>query len=57
MIVKIVGRDRKDKSLGFTVTFDNIVEATRYLRTLLIDSIAESLIRGYEIVITIEDLR
>jgi len=68
MIVKVVGRDGEDKNIKFIKTFDDITKATNYIRRVLIyigllscskkllgDMVDETLARGYEIVVTVED--
>jgi len=68
MIVKVVGRDKKDKNIEFIQIFDDITKATNYIRRMLIyigllscskkllgDMVAKSLAGGYEIVVTVED--
>ena len=68
MIVKVVGRDKKDKNIEFIQIFDDITKATNYIRRVLIyigllscskkllgTSVAKALAGDYEIVVTVED--
>jgi hypothetical protein len=55
MHVKVVLKDRKEMRTASIAEFDNVSEANRYIKALLIESLIEPSLRKYEIIISHEE--
>jgi hypothetical protein len=54
MPVKVVLKDRKEDRIASIAEFDNISEANRYVKALLIESLMEPALHRYDIIISHE---
>jgi hypothetical protein len=55
MPVKVILEDRKENRIASTAEFDNVSEASRYVKALLIESLMEPALHKYNIIISHEE--